>query len=189
MQKPGKDPDHEDDRDGKDEREDAREDDEESPVFPGMAAGFAQVTLQQPVVAPIRFPGNGEGVAQNGNGPDEYADAEIRNHARQGDVGDTADPGGDGNDERKQAGQDIAEARHQADDAVDAEANSGEGNSEGFVEQDFKRAQRFITEDPGAPGPAAGRDLDSAGVRAGIGGTARRKVGVGHWHQGWFNRL
>ena len=92
-----------------------------------------------------------------GNGAHEDADAEIDGHAHQGDVGNAANPGGQGNDQREQAGEHVAEAGNEADDAVEAEADSGAGDAEGFVEKDFEAVQGAVAEEPGAAVPALRR--------------------------------
>ena len=66
---------------------------------------------------------------KKGMDADQYADAEIGGHAHEGDVRNAAHPGGDRDDEREHAGQHVAQAGDEADDAVEAKANAGAGNA------------------------------------------------------------
>ena len=91
-----------------------------------------------------------------GNGADQHADAEIDGHAHQGDIGNAANPGGERNHQREQAGQHVAEAGNQADDAVNAKADLGAGDAKGLVEQDLEPLQSLVAEEPCAAIPAAG---------------------------------
>ena len=138
---------------------DRRQQQQKNPVSPGVAARFAQVALHQPQVAAVWFPCYVEDVAEDGDGADQNADAEIDRHADQRDVRNAAGPGGDGNDGREQAGQYIAERRNQTDDPVEAKAELGAGKAKGLIEQGLKALQRLVAEEPCAaiPAAAAGR--------------------------------
>jgi hypothetical protein len=75
-----------------------------------MHAGFAEVTLEQNVVAPISLPGNVEYVSEKRNCPNEDADCNIDDHADQCDIRNTTNPCGDWNYEREKTGKDVAKA-------------------------------------------------------------------------------
>ena len=152
-----------------------------------MEVWLADVAGEELVVAAVGFPGNVEDVAEDGDGADEDADADVDGHPDDGDVGDAADPGGEGDDEGEDAGEDISEAGDEADDAVDAEADAGAGDAEGFVEKDFELLEGAVAEEPGAAVPAVvGEDL-AGGAEGGVGGRDGRwgeLVRVGH--AGWL---
>ena len=144
------------------------------PVAPGVAARLAQVAVQQPVVAAVGLPGDVEDVAEEGNGADQHADAEIGGHAHQRHVGNAANPGGQRNDQREQAGQHVAQAGNQPDDAVEAEADAGAGDAKGLVEQDLKPMQGLVAEEPGAAIPAVRVRRRPPGSSAGLPGSSIR---------------
>jgi len=66
-------PDYESQGNGEDERNTRSKEQEKSPIAPGMPVGFGDGAGEQPVVAPVRFPENIEGVAENGDGSDQEA--------------------------------------------------------------------------------------------------------------------
>jgi|SRR5579862_3028004 len=154
VRQPEQEPDHEHDGNGKDGSQTRGEQRQEEPVAAGMPVGFAQVPLEEEVVSAIRLPENVKDVAEDGDGSDEDADAQIGGHARERDVRDTANPRGKRNDEREHAGDDIAETGNEADDSVEPEAEARAGDAKRFIEQDLEPLQGLIAEDPCAAVPA-----------------------------------
>ena len=75
-----------------------------------MTTRFAQVAGEQAIVAAIGLPEDVEDVAEERNGADEHADAEVGGHARERDVRHAANPGGEWDDERGDASQHVADA-------------------------------------------------------------------------------
>ena len=151
---PDEEPDHENHGNGEDEGHRPGQHQQKHPILAGVPAGFAQVAAQEQVVAAIRLEGDVEDIAEDGDGAHQHANAEIDGHAHQGDVRNAANPCGDGNDEREQACQHIAEAGYQADDAVNAKADLGAGDAKRFVEQDLDLLEGGVAEEPGAAIPA-----------------------------------
>jgi hypothetical protein len=119
--KPGDQPQHKYNRYCQDEQQRGGEKQEKRPIAPGVAAWFAQVALQQQKIAAIGLEENIEDIAKERNGTDKNADGEIGCHADQRDVRDAANPCGQRHDKGENAGQRVAEAGNQADDAVEAE--------------------------------------------------------------------
>ena len=152
---PDEQPDEHNDRDGEDDADRKYEHGKEGPVLPGVPSRFSEMALQQAVVASICLPGDIEGIPKQRDRADQYAEGYVHAHAHEGDVRNSAHPGGEGYDQGKQAGDDVAQARDEADDSVDAEPHAREGNAKGLVEQDLQSAQRFIAKQPGAARPAA----------------------------------
>jgi hypothetical protein len=179
---PGEHPHDENDGNGEDQRHGAGKQKEKSPVLTFVAARLTKMPLEQLVVAAVGLPYDIKDVAEEGDGADENADAQICGHAHDSDVGQAAHPCGKRNDERQQSRENIAEAGNESDDAVDTETEAGAGNAEGLVEQDFKAQEGAVAKDPRAAGPAVfGQDL-AHGLRRLRGGETRRiGVGNGHW--------
>ena len=148
-------PDKRHDGDGENKRDCANKRREKSPIFPGVQARLSDMPLHELVVAAVWLPRNVEGVSQERNGADQDADADVDGHAHKGDIRNSAGPRRDGDDEREDTGNDIAEAGDETDDAVDPESEAGEGNSKGFVKQDLQGAKSVVAEDPGASVQAA----------------------------------
>ena len=140
-----------------------------------MAVGLSEGAGEEAVVAAVGFPGDVEGVAEDGDGADEDSDGDVGDHAEEGDVGDAADPGGDGDDEGEEPGEDVSQAGDEADDAVDAEADLGAGDEEGFVEEDFKPVEAFVVEEGAAFVPAGWRGGERSGFW-GLHGASRRQI-------------
>jgi len=175
MEEPEDQPRGDDQRQGEDGGERGDEKEQEAPVAPGVAARRSEVAEEQLVVAAVGLPGDVEGVAEDGDGADEHADANVDGHAEEGDVGQPAHPAGDGDDERKQAGDDVAKAGYEADDAVDAEADAGAGDAEGFVEKDFKVEESVVAQEPRATLPACKLGGGEAGRVGGWAHAGRRR--------------
>lgn len=104
-------------------------------VAPGVAVRLAEVTRHELIIAAVRFPGDVEDVAEDGDGSDDNFEAYVDHHADEGDVWDAADPGGENDDERGEAGEDVAEAGDEADEAVETDADGGEGDAEPVIEK------------------------------------------------------
>ncbi len=114
-----------------------------------VAAWSLQVTPEEEVVAEVGFVKDVEGVAEEGNGADDEGDSDVGKHSEEEGPTCAADPGCDGDDEREDAGDDVAEAGDESNDAVNAEAVPEEGNVEGFIEQNLNAVQAFVAKDPG----------------------------------------
>ena len=166
---PGDEPDSQHDRDGKYQSERGGQSDQEGAVPSGVPARLLEVAAEEQIVAPVGLPGDVKDVAEDGHRSHQNADAEIGSHAHQGHVGHAANPCGQRNEQREQAGQHVAQAGNQAEDAVEAEANGRAGDAEGFVEQNLQRVERAVAEQPGAAIPAIRR-----GVAVGRPGRPRR---------------
>ena len=121
---------------------------------PVCRRGSARWRVRQTIVAPICLPRNVKGVAEDRNRPHEHADAEVHRHADQRHVGHTANPCSERNHQRGQPCQHVTDARNQAYECIQAEADVGSGNREGLVEQDLELAQRLVAEDSRAAIPA-----------------------------------
>ena len=139
-----------------DETQRTEEEREEGPVAPGVAARLAEVALQKEIVAAVGLPCDIKCIAEHGNGANEHTDTEVNGHSDESDIGNSARPGSEWNDEREQASERVAEAGNETDEAVDSEAKAGSGNAERFVEQDFEGLQGAVAEEPCAAGPAFG---------------------------------
>ena len=147
---------HEEDGDAEYNSEHTYEQQQEAPITPCVAARLVQVELEEAIVAAVRLPGNVKDIAEKGNGTDEYPDGEIDGHTEESDIRDATNPGGYRNHEREKSGDDVAETRDQANDAIDPESEVGAGDAESLVEQYFKLVQRFVAAEQGAAVPAAG---------------------------------
>jgi len=139
---PSDEPDDEHDGNSEDEPECGDKDAEEDPVATCMAAGLGEVAREQSIVAAVRLPDDVEDVAEEWNGANEYPNANIGGHAQECDVWDAANPGGNGDDEREESGEDVAEAGNKANYAVDAEAEVRSGDTKCFVEKGFEGLER-----------------------------------------------
>jgi hypothetical protein len=144
----------EDHGNGEDERERRSQQKQKSPVAGGVALGRFEVTAEEKIVAPVGLPEYIEDVAKQGDRSHQHADAEISGHAGQRDIGDTANPCGQRDDCGEKTGEDVSEAGDEADNGVEAKADAGAGDLKGFVEQDFKRVERAVAEEPGSAIPA-----------------------------------
>ena len=144
-------------RNRKDEDQCAYERSEESPVFPGVAARMSEVALHDLVVAAVWFEGDIKGVAQDRNRTDQHSDAEIHGHASEGDIWHAAGPCGDWDDERQDAGDDVAKPGYEANDSIDSKAKAREWNGEGFIQKNFEAAQGLVVEEPCSFRPAVRR--------------------------------
>jgi len=119
-----------------------------------MTAGLPDMPLHELVVAAVWLPCNVEGISQQRDGADQNADADVDTHAQKSDIRNSARPSRDWNDERENAGNNIAEAGDEPDDAIDPEPEPGEGNSKGFIQQDLQCAKSVVAEEPCTPVPA-----------------------------------
>jgi hypothetical protein len=75
-----------------------------------------------------------ESIAEKRNRAHQNTDAKVRRHADERHVRQAADPCGERNQERKQAGKHVAEAGNESDERIKSETNVRAGNAEGFVE-------------------------------------------------------
>jgi hypothetical protein len=155
-QKPGEEPDDEDDGYGEDESQRRQHDGEKNPVAPSVAAGLTEVALQKAIVAAVGLESDVEYVSEDGNGADQNPDAEIGGHPRQGDIGNAARPGSEWNDGRKQAGQHVAQTGDEANEAVNSKAEACARDGEGLVEKDFQALDGAVAKEPRATVPAIG---------------------------------
>src|ERR1039458_2245095 len=130
---------------------------------------------EQAVVAAVGLPKDVEDVAEEGNGSHQNADAEIGGHARQRDVGYAANPGRQGNDQREQSGQHVAQAGNQPDDPAQPEADAGAGDSKGLIQQNLYAVQGPVAEEPCAAIPAVRRRERGRGL-----GACRDWIVAGH---------
>ncbi len=108
------------------------------------------MAAEQAIVAPVGLPGDVENVSEEGNRAHQNADAEVGGHAHEGNVGNAAYPRRQGNDQREQSGQHIAQAGNQPDDSVEPETDAGAGEDEGLVEQDLQAMEGPVSEKPSA---------------------------------------
>ena len=173
-EEPGDEPDDEHDGNGEDERDCGGKNTEERPIAPGVASRFAEMACEQSVVAAVGLPDDVEQVAKERNRADEHADADVGGHAQQGNVRDAAYPRGQRNNERENARKNIAKARNQADDAVDAEAEVGAWDAERFVEEVLELFEGRVAKEPRPAIPAV-RPLNDA-ERHGFGSRVGRSV-------------
>ena len=156
MHKPEED-EGEDDERGRKDREDGRQQrGEESVVLPGVPVGLAQVAGEEPVVAAVGLVRDVEEVAEKGNRADKDIQAEIDHHAGERDIRDAANPGGEYEDKRGDAGQRIADARDESDEAVETEADGRAGDAEDVVEKMGEEVEIGVGEKSLAAGAEAG---------------------------------
>ena len=121
-----------------------------------MSAWSLQMSLEEEVVAEVGFVEDVEGVAKERDGADDEGDSDVGEHSEEEGPTGAANPCCDRNDERENAGDDVAKAGDEPDDAVDTEAVTEEGNVKGFVEQNLNAVQPFVAKDPGKAANAIG---------------------------------
>ena len=100
--------------DGDDHQRGQDEDDseEEKPVGEDLAsAGIVLGAFEQSDVLAVRFPSGVEGIAEEWNGADQGIDADVGDHASDGDARQTALPRGENDEKRSKAAERVAEAR------------------------------------------------------------------------------
>ena len=112
------------------------------PVPPGMAVMGGDGVRQQKVVTAVSLPENVKSIAEDGNRPKQQADGKIGQHAQQGDVRNSANPGCKGNDQGKRTRQRIAQAGYEANDSVDSEANASARDDECFASRISSQRRR-----------------------------------------------
>jgi hypothetical protein len=145
---------------------------EEEPIFPGLFARVFDVANEESIVAAIGLPGDVEGVAEEGDRSDEDVDGKVDEHAGEGDVGNSADPGGEDEDAGGESGEDVSECGDEADDAVEAEANLRARDTEAVVEEMSEEIEILIAEKAPTGAEAGLGRMPGAGR---IGGVVRRE--------------
>ena len=112
------------------------------------------MTDEKGVVAAIGLPGDVEGITEEGDRSDDDVDREVDDHADEGDVGHSANPGGEDQDAGGEAGQDVADGGDEADDTVEPEADLGSGDTKGVVEEMGEEIEIFVAEKAATRGEA-----------------------------------
>jgi hypothetical protein len=123
------------DRSGEDDKDCRGKSEEEGPVAPGVAMRLAQMAHHEAVVAAVGLPRDVEQVSEERDGADDDADAEVDRHAEQRDAGDAANPRSEDQHRGGDAGEHIAEAGHEANQAVEPDTNARAGDAEPVVEE------------------------------------------------------
>jgi hypothetical protein len=141
---PLQEPEDEEDRGQKDDGECRGNQHQEDPVSPRLPPGLLQMANNQRVVATVRLPGDIKGIAQQRNRPQEDLDADVHYHSDQRDVRHAAHPGREHDDRRRQAANDISQARDEADDAVQSEAYGGAGDAKPVIEYVRQEVEIFV---------------------------------------------
>jgi hypothetical protein len=163
----------------KEEGEDGAEEAEQKRVvLAGVAMGLAQVADDEAVVAAVGLPGDVEDVSEDGDGANDDGNAEVDEHADEGDVRDAANPRGDDEDRGGDAGEDVAEAGDEADEAVETEADAGAGDVEAVVEEVGVEVEVLVGEPAGGAGARAGWSGWCGGQDFGI---WQMRHGIDHW--------
>jgi hypothetical protein len=184
VQEPVEEQEQDDDGRGEDDEDRRGQSEQEDPVAPGVAMRLAQVAHDEAVVAAVGFPGDVEEVAEERDGADEDADAEVDCHAQQGDVRDAANPRSEDEDGGSDAGDDIPEAGNEADEAIEPEADAGAGDAEPVVEKVRVEVEILVGEEAFEAAAKRGRRaVRGQNLRVGLGGhnggmQARRGCGI-----------
>src|SRR5580692_7771595 len=119
------------------------------------------MACEQFVIAAVSLPGDIKRVAQEGNCADQHRDGNIGRHADERDVGNSAYPGCDGNQQGSEAGEHVAQARHKPDDAIQAEAYGGSWDAEPVIQYVSEQIKIAIVE----PAAAFAQQLGGAALR------------------------
>ena len=114
----------------------------EQVVPPRRRHAGAGVAFEQGQVAQVRLPPDIDEIAQDRHQPDEHVDGRVQDHPR---LDDDRQPHPDRLQEDQRGEhwrRHVADARDQADDGVEAEADAGARHAEPAVEQDRPATQR-----------------------------------------------
>jgi hypothetical protein len=139
-----------------------REGEQEGVVLPGMTARLAQMAGDEAVVAAISLPCDVEDVAEERNRADQDVQCQIKHHADEGDPGNAAHPGRENENERRDAADDVAKARDEANQAVEAKTDASAGDPEAVVEEMREEVEVLVGEEvfgPLAEGEARRKNL------------------------------
>ena len=96
------------------------------------------------IVPAVGSPADVKQVAKNWHEANDDLDSEVGYHARDGNEGNAAEVGGEYDDAAGEAAEQVADARNEPDNAVEAEADVGSGNAEPGVEGAGEQVEVFI---------------------------------------------
>jgi hypothetical protein len=168
VEQPENDHQQHEDRRGENRENHGNEAKQEGPVAPGVAMRLAQVANDEAVVAAIGFPRDVEEIAEERDGADDDTEAEVDRHAQERDVRDAANPRSEDEDGGGEAGEHVAEAGNEADEAVEPDADGRAGDAEPVVEQVRVEVEILV-----------GEELLEAGAQGGRSAARRQNFRVG----------
>jgi len=119
---------------------------EKEPALQCVLSRLIYAADQQSVVAAVGAPGDVEHVAEDWNRSDYDFDGDVGHHARDRDIRDAANPGCDDDDAGGDAADQVADARDEADDAIEAKADRGAGNFDEVIEQVRQEVEVLVVE-------------------------------------------
>jgi hypothetical protein len=179
MQQPEDEEQQDEERCGKNGEDGRGEREQEGPVAPGVTMRLAQVAHDEAIVPAIGLPRDVEQVAEERDGADDDTEAEVDRHAQQRHVRDATNPRSENQDGGGDAGDDVAEAGNETDEAIEPEADGRAGNAEPVVEQVGVEVEVLIGKELfEASAERAGGPVRRQNLRVGLGGhdAAERRV-------------
>ncbi len=111
-----------------------------------MAVRLAEMPREQFVIAAVGLPCDIEGIAEDWNCSDQDVEREVHNHTCERYVGHSAKPRCYDDDAGGETGEDVSDEGHEADEAIDAEANGCAGDAEAIIENVREQVEIFVGE-------------------------------------------